>query len=63
MPSFIHYYWTSFQNRFSGETASTLRFGQRVRFVRNEPVINEITEDDVNDLTDQIRLLKVNESI
>ena len=27
--------------------------------MRNEPVINEITEDDVNGLTDQIRQLKV----
>ncbi|XP_071905444.1 kinesin-like protein KIN-12F [Coffea arabica] len=42
----------------SGETVSTLRFGQRVKFMRNEPVINEITEDDVNGLTDQIRQLK-----
>ena len=25
----------------------------------NEPVVNEITEDDVNDLSDQIRQLKV----
>lgn len=38
---------------------STLRFGQRVKFIQNEPVINEITEDDVNGLTDQIRQLKV----
>lgn len=30
-----------------------------MKFIRNEPVINEITEDDVNDLSDQIRLLKV----
>ncbi|GAB2230024.1 hypothetical protein Droror1_Dr00014280 [Drosera rotundifolia] len=41
-----------------GETVSTLRFGQRVRCIRNNPVINEITEDDVNDLSDQIRQLK-----
>ncbi|OMO91708.1 hypothetical protein CCACVL1_07045 [Corchorus capsularis] len=34
------------------------RFGQRVKLVRNEPVINEISEDDVNGLSDQIRLLK-----
>lgn len=27
--------------------------------MKNEPVINEITEDDVNGLSDQIRLLKV----
>lgn len=45
--------------RNNGETLRTLRFGQRVRSIRNEPVINEIKEDDVNDLSDQIRLLKV----
>ncbi|GLT57553.1 hypothetical protein SLA2020_305190 [Shorea laevis] len=45
-------------NRNSGEILSTLRFGQRVKFVRNEPIINEISEDDVNDLSDQIRQLK-----
>lgn len=27
--------------------------------MKNEPVVNEITEDDVNDLSDQIRQLKV----
>ncbi|KAL3508416.1 hypothetical protein ACH5RR_027817 [Cinchona calisaya] len=42
----------------SGETVSTLRFGQRVKSIHNEPVINAITEDDVNGLTDQIRQLK-----
>ena len=45
--------------RNNGETLRTLRFGQRVRSIRNEPVINEIKEDDVNDLSDQIRQLKV----
>ena len=30
-----------------------------MKSVRNEPVINEITEEDVNDLSDQIRQLKV----
>ncbi|XP_057540499.1 kinesin-like protein KIN-12F [Amaranthus tricolor] len=40
------------------ETLSTLRFGQRVRSFQNKPVINEITEEDMNDLTDQIRQLK-----
>lgn len=45
--------------RNTGETLRTLRFGQRVRTIRNEPVINEIKEDDVNDLSDQIRQLKV----
>lgn len=27
--------------------------------MKNEPVVNEISEDDVNDLSDQIRQLKV----
>ncbi|CAI9088287.1 OLC1v1022581C1 [Oldenlandia corymbosa var. corymbosa] len=44
--------------KYGGETVSTLRFGQRVKYVQNEPVINEITEDDVDGLTDQIRQLK-----
>ncbi|CAI9773401.1 unnamed protein product [Fraxinus pennsylvanica] len=45
-------------NRSSGETISTLRFGQLAKLVKNEPVINEITEDDVDDLSNQIRQLK-----
>lgn len=45
--------------RNNGETLRTLRFGQRVRTIKNEPVINEIKEDDVNDLSDKIRQLKV----
>ncbi|KAJ9182577.1 hypothetical protein P3X46_006558 [Hevea brasiliensis] len=45
-------------NRHSCETLRTLRFGQRVKAIQNEPVINEISEDDVNDLSDQIRQLK-----
>ncbi|KAL5548545.1 hypothetical protein UlMin_003776 [Ulmus minor] len=45
-------------NKNGGETLGTLRFGERVKSIRNEPVINEITEDDVNDLSDQIRQLK-----
>ena len=45
--------------RNNGETLRTLRFGQRVKFIKNDPVINEISEDDVNDLSDQIRQLKV----
>ncbi|XP_073124748.1 kinesin-like protein KIN-12F [Henckelia pumila] len=45
-------------NKSKSETLSTLRFGLRAKFVKNEPVINEITEDDVNDLSDQIRQLK-----
>ncbi|XP_068668043.1 kinesin-like protein KIN-12C [Aristolochia californica] len=44
--------------RCKGETLSTLRFGQRVQLVQNKAVVNEITEDDVNDLGDQIRQLK-----
>ncbi|XP_015866693.3 kinesin-like protein KIN-12F [Ziziphus jujuba] len=42
----------------NSEILRTLRFGERVKSVRNEPVVNEITEDDVNDLSDQIRQLK-----
>ncbi|CAI8607713.1 unnamed protein product [Vicia faba] len=45
-------------NKNNGETLRTLRFGQRVRSIQNEPVINEIKEDDVNDLSDQIRQLR-----
>ena len=48
-----------FECRSSCETLSTLRFGQRVKLIHNEAVINEISEDDVNDLSDQIRQLKV----
>ncbi|CAH2053247.1 unnamed protein product [Thlaspi arvense] len=39
-------------------TMSTLRFGERAKSMGNKPVINEISEEDVNDLSDQIRLLK-----
>ncbi|XP_052177082.1 LOW QUALITY PROTEIN: kinesin-like protein KIN-12F [Diospyros lotus] len=45
-------------NKSSCETLSTLRFGQRVKSIHNEPVVNEISEDHVNDLSDQIRQLK-----
>ncbi|KAA0065789.1 hypothetical protein IC582_014662 [Cucumis melo] len=45
-------------NNHSGETLRTLRFGQRLKSVKNQPIINEIKEDDVNDLSDQIRQLK-----
>ncbi|XP_022735456.1 kinesin-like protein KIN-12F [Durio zibethinus] len=48
----------SADNRNISEILSTLRFGQRIKSVRNEPVINEIPEDDVNGLSDQIRQLK-----
>ncbi|KAL1369880.1 hypothetical protein HN51_000242 [Arachis hypogaea] len=44
-------------NKSNSETLSTLRFGQRVRSVRNEPVINEIKEADV-DFSDTIKNLK-----
>ncbi|PKA54405.1 Kinesin-like protein KIN12A [Apostasia shenzhenica] len=48
---------------FSGEryktgTLSTLRFGERARKVKNRAILNEISEDDVNGLSDQIRQLK-----
>lgn len=46
-------------SRSSSESISTLRFGLRAKLMKNEPVVNEITEDDVNDLSDQIRQLKV----
>ncbi|CAI0374014.1 unnamed protein product [Linum tenue] len=45
-------------NRNDNETLRTLRFGQRIKSIQNNPVINEISEDDVNDLSDQIRQLK-----
>jgi hypothetical protein len=45
--------------RCKAATLSTLRFGERVKNIQNKPVINEITEDDVNGLSDQIRQLKV----
>lgn len=45
--------------RCKAATLSTLRFGERAKNIQNKPVINEITEDDVNGLSDQIRQLKV----
>ncbi|KAF5730505.1 kinesin-like protein KIN12B-like [Tripterygium wilfordii] len=46
-------------NTNDNQTLKTLRFAERVKSIRNEPpVINEISENDVNDLTDQIRQLK-----
>ncbi|KAJ0585980.1 putative plus-end-directed kinesin ATPase [Helianthus annuus] len=45
-------------DKSSAETISTLRFGRRAKLIHNNPVVNEITEDDVNDLSDQIRELK-----
>ncbi|KAL5987983.1 hypothetical protein ACLOJK_035746 [Asimina triloba] len=44
--------------RSKGETLSTLRFGQRAKSIQNKAIVNEITEDYVNDLSDQIRQLK-----
>ncbi|KAJ6793820.1 kinesin-like protein KIN-12C [Iris pallida] len=45
-------------DRHKAGTLSTLRFGERARLVQNKALINEITEDDVNGLSDQIRQLK-----
>ncbi|PWA57236.1 kinesin motor family protein [Artemisia annua] len=45
-------------DKCTGETISTLRFGHRAKLIHNNPVVNVITEDDVNDLSDQIRELK-----
>ncbi|CAH9138795.1 unnamed protein product [Cuscuta epithymum] len=46
------------EDNHMSDTISTLRFGKKVKLMKNEPVINEITEDDVNGLSDQIRSLK-----
>lgn len=53
----INFYFDEYSSRAG--TLSTLRFGERVRQMQNKAVVNEITEDDVNDLSDQIRQLKV----
>ncbi|KAK4804375.1 hypothetical protein SAY86_004192 [Trapa natans] len=45
-------------NKNESETLSTLRFGKRVQCIKNEPMVNEITQDDMNGLSDQIRQLK-----
>ncbi|KAI7737375.1 hypothetical protein M8C21_020322 [Ambrosia artemisiifolia] len=45
-------------DKCSAETISTLRFGHRAKLMHNNPVVNKLTEDDVNDLSDQIRTLK-----
>ncbi|CAA6659175.1 unnamed protein product [Spirodela intermedia] len=39
-------------------TLRTLRFAQQAKCIQNKPAVNEITEDYVNDLSDQIRHLK-----
>ncbi|KAK8939110.1 Kinesin-like protein KIN12B [Platanthera zijinensis] len=44
--------------RYKAITLSTLRFGGRARQMKNMATINEISEDDVNDLSNQIRQLK-----
>lgn len=48
----------SSEHRYRSETLSTLRFGERAKLMPNKAVINEISEDDVNGLSDQIRQLK-----
>ncbi|KAG0483411.1 hypothetical protein HPP92_011495 [Vanilla planifolia] len=40
------------------ETFSTLRFAQRAKAIKNQAVVNETREDDVNFLREQIRQLK-----
>ncbi|KAI3717924.1 hypothetical protein L1987_69854 [Smallanthus sonchifolius] len=45
-------------DKCSAETISTLRFGHRAKLIHNNPVVNKLTEDDVNNLSDQIRELK-----
>ncbi|KAK1435597.1 hypothetical protein QVD17_01363 [Tagetes erecta] len=45
-------------DKCSAETVSTLRFGHRAKLIHNNPVINKLTENDVNDLGYQIRELK-----
>ncbi|KAL5215917.1 hypothetical protein ABZP36_007318 [Zizania latifolia] len=41
-----------------GETLSTLRFAQRAKSIKNNAVVNEQKEEDVNMLREQIRQLK-----
>ncbi|KAL6599540.1 hypothetical protein ACP70R_045677 [Stipagrostis hirtigluma subsp. patula] len=48
----------SSEHRCRSGTLSTLRFGERAKLMPNKAVINEISEDDVNGLSDQIRQLK-----
>ncbi|XP_047087135.1 kinesin-like protein KIN-12C [Lolium rigidum] len=48
----------SSEHRYRSDTLSTLRFGERAKLMPNKAVINEISEDDVNGLSDQIRQLK-----
>lgn len=44
--------------RSNDATLQTLRFGEQVRSIRNEPVINVVKETDA-DLSNNIRHLKV----
>ncbi|KAH0460878.1 hypothetical protein IEQ34_008453 [Dendrobium chrysotoxum] len=44
--------------RCKSETFSTLRFAQRAKAIKNQAVVNETVEDDVNVLREQIRQLK-----
>ena len=46
-------------SRCKSETLSTLRFAQRAKAIKNNAVVNEQKEDDVNALHEQIRHLKV----
>ncbi|CAN6477793.1 unnamed protein product [Victoria cruziana] len=46
------------EERYYADTSSTLRFGQQARAIQNKATVNEITEDDVSNLSDQIRQLK-----
>ncbi|KAG8062682.1 hypothetical protein GUJ93_ZPchr0003g17400 [Zizania palustris] len=48
----------SSEHRCRTGTLSTLRFGERTKLMPNKAVINEISEDNVNGLSDQIRQLK-----
>ncbi|CAL4943094.1 unnamed protein product [Urochloa decumbens] len=48
----------SSEHRCRSGTLSTLRFGERAKLLPNKAAINEISEDDVNGLSDQIRQLK-----
>ncbi|KAK3150051.1 hypothetical protein QOZ80_3AG0227150 [Eleusine coracana subsp. coracana] len=48
----------SSEHRCRSGTLSTLRFGERAKLMPNKALINEISADDVNGLSDQIRQLK-----
>ncbi|KAJ4762336.1 Kinesin-like protein [Rhynchospora pubera] len=44
--------------RCKSESLSTLRFAQRAKAIKNKAVVNETTQDDVNMLREQVRLLR-----